>query len=173
MVYAKAFNHQLTISFPEVKAGQAVISAIAVARRGEKAKSFDYSSSLPVNYWHSLDNDTIAKYPKSLLPKDTEAFPTVKYNSVGKGEWIITPGVAREYALRFRYRNITDKAVVTRLTIVDNKGIVVHSGVITFPTTQAKVKILSSTTGTQINAGKYLVIISNAKNVDFETLEIQ
>ena len=173
VVYAKAFNHQLTISFPEVKAGQAVISAIAVARHGDKTKSFDYSSALPSNYWHSLDNDTIAKYPKSLLPKDTETFPAVKYNSVGKGEWIITPGVAREYALRFRYRNITDKAVVARLTIVDNKGIVVHSGVITFPTTQAKVKILSSTTGTQINAGKYRVIISNAKNVDFETLEIQ
>ena len=55
----------------------------------------------------------------------------------------------------------------------DNKGIVVHSGDITFPTTQAKVKILSSTTGTQINAGKYRVIISNAQSVDFETLEIQ
>ena len=173
VVYAKAFNHQLTISFPEVKAGQAIISAIAVARRGEKAKSFDYSSSLPVNYWHSLDNDTIAKYPKSLLPKDTEAFPTVKYNSVAKGEWIITPGVAREYALRFRYRNMTAKAVVARLTIVDNKGIIVHAGDITFPTTQSKVKILSTTTGTQINAGKYRVIISNAQSVDFETLEIQ
>ena len=58
-------------------------------------------------------------------------------------------------------------------TKVDNKGIVVHSGDITFPTTPAKFKILSTTTGTQINAGKYRIIISNANGVDFETLEIQ
>ncbi|MBQ7421670.1 MAG: beta-galactosidase [Prevotella sp.] len=172
-VWAEVKGGTLVVSFPEVKAGQAVIAAIAVAKEGELRMPAPQLSSLPADYWHSLDADTVAKYPKELLPKDSEAFPATKYEPVRPGEWTITPGVAREYALRFRFRNTTGNAVKGRLRIIDSKGTTLQDREITFPVTPKKFKTLSSTTGTQINAGRYRVIVSEAKGVEFETLEVQ
>jgi hypothetical protein len=44
---------------------------------------------------------------------------------------------------------------------------------ITFPPTPKKFKTVSTTTATQINAGVYQVILSNASKLEFETLEVQ
>jgi hypothetical protein len=43
---------------------------------------------------------------------------------------------------------------------------------ITFPTTPNKFKMLSTTTGTQINAGTYTLRI-DAKDIEFKNIEIQ
>ena len=79
VVYAKAKNGRLRISFPEVKTGQAVICGIAVAARDEGiALAPAALSALSVN-WHALDTDTIAKLPKEALPMDDEPRPATVY----------------------------------------------------------------------------------------------
>lgn len=170
----------MTISFPEVKAGEAIISAIAIAAKGEvDAPSKDYlgfaakpKSNMSKTYWADLDKDVLEKYPKELLPQDNDVFPAVRYKSK-TAAWIITPGVAREYMLRFRYKNTTGEPQVGKLKIVDSKGIVLVDREMTFPETPNKFKTIGTTTDSQINAGTYRITVSGVKNVSFEYLEVQ
>lgn len=113
---------KLTLSFPRVKAGEAVIAAIAIATR-EKVTVPILKGQLPDNYWQRLDNDTISRYPKSLLPKDDVTFPAIRYRETKAHQWAVKPGVAREYALHFRYKNPQSKAVIAHMTITDSQGI--------------------------------------------------
>ena len=187
---AKAKNGKLHISFPEVKAGQAVICGIAVGNpipipppRGEGAKSTNSSPSGEVGrgVWHTFDTDTIAKLPKEELPQDAEARPATVYQPIANSQklkastatsFIIKPGLGQEYALRFRYKNTSGAPVKARMTITDSKRTVLVDRDITFPTTPNKFKMLSTTTGTQINAGTYTVKIET-QDVEFKELEIQ
>ena len=184
VVYAKAKNGRLRITFPEMKAGQAVICGIAVAARAEGVTLSPATlSALSVN-WHALDTDTIAKLPKEALPMDDEPRPATVYKpthlspltshlSVQKGtSFIITPGLGQEYALRFRYKNTTGQAVTCRMTLTDSKGAVLVDRAVLFPPTPNKFKMLSTTTGTQINAGTYTLHIET-EDVEFKELEVQ
>ncbi len=168
MVAAKAKNGRLHISFPEVKAGQAIICGIAVAA----AKPVAVAQQPATTSWRTLDTDTIAKLPQEELPKDTEARPASTYKFNDDGTFIITPGLGQEYALRFRYKNTTGEPVTARMTITDSKRTVLVDCDVTFPPTPNKFKMLSTTTGTQINAGIYTVRI-DTKDVEFKELEIQ
>ena len=172
--YVHGRGNKLIISFPEVKAGEAVISAIAIAKPGRSNINIDAAGPvMSDSYWQDLDKDTIAKCSKELLPKDSEAFPSVKYKPTAKAEWTISPGVAREYALRFRVKNTTGEAVIGRLQVTDSKGALLVDRDITIPTTPNKFKTLATTTGTQINAGFYKVVIKIDPAVDFDYLEVQ
>ncbi len=168
VVAAKAKNGRLHISFPEVKAGQAIICGIAVAA----AKPVAVAQQPATTSWRTLDTDTIAKLPQEELPKDTEARPASTYKFNDDGTFIITPGLGQEYALRFRYKNTTGEPVTARMTITDSKRTVLVDCDVTFPPTPNKFKMLSTTTGTQINAGIYTVRI-DTKDVEFKELEIQ
>jgi hypothetical protein len=188
VVYAKAKDGKLRISFPEVKAGQAIICGIAVASplpvppRGEGAKSaYSPLGEVGRGVWHTLDTDTIAKLPKEELPQDTEARPATVYQPLAISQkpkansgtsFIITPGLGQEYALRFRYKNTTGNPVTARMTITDSKRITLVNRDITFPPTPNKFKMLSTTTGTQINAGTYTLRIETDA-VEFKELELQ
>lgn len=178
VITAPSRQGKLRVSFPQVNAGQAVISAIAVARYATDTRQPVSARRLVANnesptMWHDFDCDTIAKYPKDLSPKEAVAFPVSKYQPTKPGQWLITPGVAREYMLRFRYRNITGHPVRGKIKIVDAKGAELVNRDITFPSTPNKFKVISTTTGTQINAGRYVVSITEAKGVELETLEVQ
>lgn len=170
IVNVKAKDGMLHISFPEVKAGQAIICGIAVATA--QPVTLPTQPAIPEMSWKALDTDTIAKLPKEELPKDTEARPASVYQPTKSGAFIIKPGLGQEYALRFRYKNTTGKAVKARMTITDSKRTVLVDRDVTFPTTPNKFKMLSTTTGTQINAGTYTVRI-DTKDVEFKELEIQ
>jgi hypothetical protein len=195
VVYAPAKDGRLRISFPEVKAGQAVIAAIAVA---SPTLTASHPSSLTphpsTTSWLSLDTDTIAKLPQSELPQDLDPHPATVYEPLfpqnsqksqkpqsfqksqpphsSQTAFIITPGLGQEYALRFRYKNTTGTPVTARLTITDSKGITLVDQPITFPPTPDKFKMLSTTTGTQINAGTYRLVV-DAEDIEFKNLEIQ
>lgn len=171
----------LTISFPEVKVGEAIISAIAIAAKGEIGDAEKWNvafkgskpeSGMSKTYWADLDKDVVEKYPKELLPQDNEVFPAVRYKSKSS-TWTINPGVAREYMLRFRYKNTTGEQQVGRLKIVDSKGIVLLDRAMTFPETPNKFKTIGTTTDSQINAGTYQIILSGLPNVSFDYLEVQ
>ncbi len=206
VVYARAKDGRLRISFPEVKAGQAVICGMAVAT-SQSVVPLDAEplSHLAVD-WRALDTDTIARLPKEELPKDTEARPASVYQpekpaqlshelrslrpsgqrtpnaqrstlnaqrSTKSGTtFIITPGLGQEYALRFRYKNTTGEPVTARMTITDAKNSVLVDRDVTFPPTPDKFKMLSTTTGTQINAGTYRLRI-DTKDIEFKEVEVQ
>ena len=181
VVDVKVKGGLLTVSFPEVKVGEAIISAIAIAAKGEigDAEKWDtaFKGSKPASemsktYWADLDKDVVEKYPKELLPQDNEVFPAVRYKSK-TSTWTINPGVAREYMLRFRYKNTTGEQQVGRLKIVDSKGIVLLDRDMTFPETPNKFKTIGTTTDSQINAGTYQIILSGLPNVSFDYLEVQ
>ena len=179
VVYATAKDGCLHISFPEVKAGQVVICGIAIATTSDTSLT-SHLSSLTSDYWHALDTDTIAKLPKEELPQDTEARPAIVYQPEKIKDklqndattFIITPGLGQEYALRFRYKNTTGQPVTSRMTITDSKNTILVDTYITFPPTPNKFKMLSTTTGTQINAGTYSLQI-NSKEIEFKELEVQ
>lgn len=171
VVTAKAEDGHLRISFPEVKAGQAVICAIAVASVEPVAVPKRQTGQAPS--WRTFDTDTIAKLPKEELPQDLEARPATVYQPVKEGsKFIITPGLGQEYALRFRYKNTTGAAVTARMTITDSKHTVLVDRMVSFPPTPNKFKMLSTTTGTQINAGTYTLHV-DTKAIEFKELEIQ
>lgn len=181
VVDVKVKGGLLTISFPEVKVGEAIISAIAIAAKGEIGDAEKWNtafkgskpeSGMSKTYWADLDKDVVEKYSKELLPQDNEVFPAVRYKSKSS-TWTINPGVAREYMLRFRYKNTTGEQQVGRLKIVDSKGIVLLDRAMTFPETPNKFKTIGTTTDSQINAGTYQIILSGLPNVSFDYLEVQ
>ena len=188
VVTAKAKDGKIKISFPEVKAGQAILCGIAIAKENivpsQATPPFVEPIALAQQYtergfWHTLDTDTIAKLPKEELPEDTEARPASIYQPQVKKQkskvgttFIITPGLGQEYALRFRYKNMTGEAVRGRMTITDSKHIVLVDRMISFPPTPPKFKMLSTTTGTQINAGTYTLHI-DTNDIEFKELEVQ
>lgn len=181
VVDVKVKGGLLTVSFPEVKVGEAIISAIAIAAKGEIGDAEKWNvilkgskpeSGMSKTYWADLDKDVVEKYPKELLPQDNEVFPAVRYKSKSS-TWTINPGVAREYMLRFRYKNTTGGQQVGRLKIVDSKGIVLLDRDMTFPETPNKFKTIGTTTDSQINAGTYQIILSGLPNVSFDYLEVQ
>ena len=188
VVTAKAKDGKIKISFPEVKAGQAILCGIAIAKENivpsQATPPFVEPIALAQQYtergfWHTLDTDTIAKLPKEELPEDTEARPASIYQPQVKKQkskvgttFIITPGLGQEYALRFRYKNTTGEAVRGRMTITDSKHIVLVDRMISFPPTPPKFKMLSTTTGTQINAGTYTLHI-DTNDIEFKELEVQ
>ena len=178
VITTKAENGHLRISFPEVKAGQAIIAAIAIASLSDKSDYSEHSEySEKSKTWRGLDTDTIAKLPASELPQDIEARPATIYEpqKAKKDQpatFIIKPGLGQEYALRFRYKNTTGAPVKAHMTLTDSKRIVLVDKEISFPTTPNKFKMLSTTTGTQINAGTYTLKIE-APDIEFKDLEIQ
>ena len=177
VVTAKAKNGRLHISFPEVKAGQAIIAAIAIASKEQDISLTSHPLPLTSLKWRAFDTDTIARLPKEELPLDVDPRPATVYEpqKVKKGQpttFIITPGLGQEYAIRFRFKNITGAPVTGHLTITDSKHIVLVDKEITFPATPNKFKMLSTTTGTQINAGTYTLRI-DAKDIEFKNIEIQ
>lgn len=184
-VQTESRNGQIVVSFPETKAGQAVISAIAISSENAMTEVAEYADQMAQKEpsWAELDADRVDKLPKEQLPPDEEAFPATRYDQLkqkGKAitEWQITPGVAREYALRFRYKNVGEP-VNAQLRIIDQKGIILVDRMMTLPTTPKKFKLVSTTTGTQINAGVYRLQLLDPdtkkplKDVEFEYLEVQ
>ncbi len=165
----KIVNEQdsIDVSFPDVRSGQAIISAIAIARvpetRGGWWQNLDKlerigKQSIEHGFWHATENDTIAKMPDNLLPPRADNSLKVSGKKTRKGmQWTFTVGVAKIYAIRWRYHN----AVCPRklhVTLTDQNGVVYKDDDISFLQTQVKKtkrKMTSITTGGYVNAGTY------------------
>ena len=181
-------NHgnEIKVSFPNVKAGQAMISAIAIAvpddavlasplsplPSSSSSPSTSSASGLvdsgisavtPPTLWADFDKDILVKTPDSLLPPKTSAALEVEGRRVrNRMEWDFSVGVAKVYALRWRYNN-PEKPRQLHVRITDAKGVVYKDDDITFVQTQAKKtkrKTTSITTGSQVNAGTYHVVLT-------------
>lgn len=199
VIHTNVKNGKLTIRFPEVKAGQAVICGIAVAAKGE-ASPANYTA-VNTRMWSDFHSDTLVKTPKELLPEDKNARVNVTYEAedatvkgnyackehrkqkgvfFGKGtrnsiEWKVSTGLAQVYALRFKYMNASGKPMTVRMQFVDSKGITLKEDEITFPDTPEKWRMLSTTTGTYVNAGHYRVILTgeDMNGLALDALDVQ
>ena len=153
----------ITIHFPKVKAGQAMISAIAIARQGETGEAHYDMEWKHSKMWEDFNRDILVKTPDSLLPPTTRAAMEIEGRKVKSHmEWDFSVGVAKVYALRWKYYN-PEKARQLHVRITDAKGTVYKDDDITFLQTQQKVtkrKTTSITTGTQVNAGQYHVVLT-------------
>ena len=171
-------NHgeEISVSFPEVKVGQAMISAIAIA-----SAETDMVPDLPLSattQWADFDRDILVKTPDSLLPPTSRTAMEIEGKKVkDRMEWDFSVGVAKVYALRWKYYN-PEKARLLHVRITDAKGTVYKDDDITFVQTQQKVtkrKTTSITTGTQVNAGQYHVELSGEGITDmlFDPLTVE
>jgi len=199
VVYANVKGGQLIISFPEVKAGQAVISAIAIAST-DKGLS---AATLPATDWSwtAADSLVMGITPKEMLPEDKNARLSTTYEAekatlkgkyvktnirdkdgirFGAGisnsiQWNISTGLAQVYALRFNYANTTGKPIPVTLQFIASDGTVLKNDEISFPETPEKWRMISTTTGSFINAGHYRVILSAPRmnGLTFDALDVQ
>ena len=204
-------NGMLCIDFPEVRAGQAIISGIAIAKKGNvsdtdiaflRTKAGEISSeSVPSDMWASFSRDTISKTQAELLPEDKTSRMNVSYEAEAaivrgkyvkkehrkqtgvffeKGnknsiEWNISTGLAQVYALRFKYMNLSGKPITVRMQFIAANGQVLKDDKITFPDTPEKWRMMSTTTGTYVNAGYYKVVLSaeDMNKLAFDALDVQ
>lgn len=199
VVYATVTGGTLRISFPEVKAGQALIAGIAIASDNKDLKPATFPAS--DWSWAKAAKDVMEKTPKEMLPEDKNARVSVAYEAedaalkgtftkkehrkqmgvfFGKGkknsiEWTVSTGLAQVYALRFKYMNTTGKPMPVTMKFIDSKGVVLKEDVLTFSETPGKWKMMSTTTGTFINAGHYKVLLSaeDMNGLVFDALDIQ
>lgn len=81
-------------------------------------------------------------------------------NTKNSISFTVSPGVANNYLLRYRYMNTSDKPISVHLKIEDANGILVHENNIDFPIKNKKWKILNTSSGGFINAGTYKISIS-------------
>ena len=173
-------DEEIKIDFPKVKAGQAVIAAIAIATDDKTATKTQRQEILPAStsLWADFNNDILVKTPDSLLPPRARTAIEIEGKKVkNRMEWDFNVGVAKVYALRWKYYN-PEKARQLRVRITDTKEMVYKDADVTFLQTQQKKtkrKMTSITTGTQINAGHYHVVLTGdgINNMLFDNLTIE
>ncbi len=191
----------LYIGFPHVKVGQAKVSAIAISVDAESARKLgkmgpkgtfvfnrgvldahllteDDQAGYPYNAglnWAYFDYQTVEKTDKASLPEDKGGRPSAQFGVNADGmSFDIKMGLAQEYAMRFRYKNVsglTPRGHWALLSSAD--GRLVAEGDVSFPTTPPKFKTISTTTGTFVNAGSYRLELHGVEGVEFEYVEIQ
>lgn len=169
-------GNEIKINFPKINAGQAIISAIAVASKSNENFVKDYP--ITKDMWKNFDKDILTQTPDSLLPPKTNSSITaegIKNNGVLTFEYNV--GVAKVYALRFRYYNPKQERVL-HVKITDLNGVVYKEDDIIFvktPEKKTKRRNTSITTGSQTNAGSYIVTVTG-EGIDemlFEKLTIE
>ena len=182
-------NHdkEITITFPRVNAGQAMISAIAIAENhGDRSLDSDSKAVdqgpvpmiLSKPLWSDFERDILVQTPDSLLPPRTSSAIEVEGKQIkNRMEWTFNVGVAKVYALRWKYYN-PEAPRQLHVTITDTKGVVYKDADVTFLQTQLKKtkrKMTSITTGSQVNAGKYKVVLTGdgLKDMIFDNLTIE
>ena len=125
--------------------------------------------------WAQLDLQTVEQTDKANLPADKGGRPSAQFVvNPDKVSFDIKMGLAQEYALRFRYKNEGTGIPRGHWTLQSSvDGRLVAEGDISFPPTPPKFKIVSTTTGTFVNAGSYRLVVSGVENVEFESVEVQ
>ncbi|MDR0711143.1 MAG: beta galactosidase jelly roll domain-containing protein [Prevotellaceae bacterium] len=91
-------------------------------------------------------------------------------------EFSFAVGVADTYTVRIRYRNPQNDTIPLHIRIEDANGAALRSDTVYLsPTPENKLRTLTTTTGTQINAGAYMLRLSGAgkAGIALDYVEIQ
>lgn len=198
VIDAEIVGGELKISFPEVKAGQAVISAIAIA---SEYPGIEPAKVSPAAGWSWNNIDRIAKTPVETLPEGDDGrtatlYPAEEADIDGTTEksevrnrtsigftgdrqgaitWDVFTGVANIYAFRFSYMNTSGAPKEVRFRLIVEDGTVLKDDLITFPMENEKWRTLNTSTGGYINAGRYKVELSseNMNGLRLNSLTVQ
>jgi beta-galactosidase len=143
VVNVRVTGNTLVINFPKVAAGQALISAIAIATKDKTQKPAPASP----------DTSTYRLEPAY----DTR--PVNHYRG-DTTDWNIEVGVSDKYALNLKYHwDNPDTTAKLEIRLADST--LIRSETVTLKTTAPdKWNYISTTTGTMINAGKYLITLT-------------
>jgi len=178
----------IEISFPHVAVGQAVICGITISMLNSLVddemampappvgQGYPYSAGLT---WAQLDTMVLAVTPKGYFPNydanlSSEIKAPAQIREDGTIRFDFQTGLAHEYVMRFRYKNVTDSAVGSRWELrsqVDHR--IIAQGTLSFPVTPPKWKPVSTTSGSMINAGAYYLVLTTDKPLEFESLTIE
>lgn len=160
----------------EVKKGEKVAfenntNSILVVPTSDMGKNKDDRPSLKLEAETAkITGDGIAK--GNFKSSDYAEFTKSTPNSI---EFEVNPGVANVYLMRFRYMNMNTEPIKVKLVIEDAYGILLRNDNIEFPAPTEKWKVLNTTSGGYINAGKYKIRIEsdNMKGLRLESFEFQ
>lgn len=123
----------------------------------------DYPVIEDDSLWRKFDKDILVQMPDSLLPpRNTGGVSVDGMIKDGAMTWNFNVGVASVYAIRFRYYNPEAERSL-HVKITDLNGVVYKEDDITFvktPEKKTKRRNTSITTGSQINAGSYIVTLT-------------
>ncbi|MCR5394510.1 MAG: hypothetical protein K6E86_03880 [Bacteroidales bacterium] len=177
----------LEITFPRVQNGQAVVSAIAISTTARIAETlqcpevpatpgYPYSEGLT---WAMLDAMTLAVTPKGYFPNyDANLNQQIKADAQPQADGTVrfefATGLAHENVMRLRYKNVTGATVDSRWELrskADNR--IIAQGTLALPVTPPKWKFVSTTTGSMVNAGDYVLIVYPDKPVEFENVTVE
>ena len=145
----------LTVSFPRVAVGQAVISALAVASLDAKAK--------PAPGATELFSEEIPRGTK--LEPAYDSRPVTAYKTAAAGrvsgdttEWEMSVNVSDQYSLTIKYRYLPAVVGTGKLEVRLLDGTLIKEEAVRLLTTLPNKWSYSTTsTGTMINAGRYKV----------------
>lgn len=158
VVNVRVTGNTLVINFPKIAAGQALISAIAIATKDKTQKPAPAS----------LDTTTYRLEPAY----DTR--PVTHYRG-DTTQWTIEIGVSDKYALMVKYHwENPDTTAKLEIRLAD--GTLINSEIVTLKTTQPeKANYISTTTGTMINAGRYTITLTvpTRENLKIDDLQVQ
>lgn len=172
-IQVEVTGSMLELSFPSVRSGQAVISAIAIASTNKKLKPAP-AATLTMDSVVAISIDEPEPRPDVRLEAETAVLTGLVNTQAKFGErllaaiekpgpvsveWSVSPGLASVYNLRFRYMNFSDKPIEMRIQVIAADGRFLRNDIITFPPGSDKLKTLSTTTDAIINAGHYKVVL--------------
>jgi hypothetical protein len=187
-VMAHVTGGRLVISFPKVAAGQALISAIAIATRNKQLKPAPPSPVIKDTAMMEPAYDqrpvtalrlAIAKLSGEGIAKDTvneRESATFTQPAGAQLDWTITPGVADMYSLTYRYYSTSVEPVKAKMQLIAADGTLMKEEMILFTYTRpGKWNYFTTSTGSMINAGKYIVrlIAVDAKGLSVSGLDVQ
>jgi hypothetical protein len=158
VVNVRVTGNTLVIHFPEITAGQGVISAIAIATK-DKAQHPAPASVDTAAYRlePAYDSRSVKKYKGDTT------------------QWDIEVGVSDKYALTVKYRWENPDTTATLEVRLPDSTLISRETVHLKTTLPEKWNYIPTTTGTMINAGRYTVtlIVPTHENLKIDELQVQ
>lgn len=158
VVNVRVPGNTLVIHFPKIAAGQALISAIAIATKDKTQKPAPAS----------LDTATYRLEPAY----DTRS---VKHYKGDTTQWDIEVPVSDKYAVNLKYHwEGADTTAKLEIRLADST--LIRTETVTLKTTAPdKWNYISTTTGTMINAGKYTITLTppTREGLKIDDLQVQ
>jgi hypothetical protein len=173
-------GNKLVVNFPHVAAGQALLSAIAIATKDKKQQPAP--PSVDTGTYHlepAYDTRPVKKYKVEAPPptdssamRDSSAATPALHDTT---QWNVEIGVSDKYALTVKYNwQSPDTTATLEIRLAD--GTLINKEEVTLKTTLPdKWNYISTTTGTMINAGRYTVtlIAPTREHLQIEELQVQ
>jgi hypothetical protein len=132
----------------------AVLPVTTLEPATDLRKTINYKADIAEIHGDGITRDTLAG--KKVVRFERDEGCAVSF--------AITPGVADTYALRVKYYNATGNTFTAKMKLIAADGTVMKEEDLNFkPVAKNKSGMVTTTTGTSINAGNYKLVIRGEK----------